>query len=156
MFNNLFSHKIYLAADHAGFSHKEEIKAWLIGEGKEVVDLGAESYDAEDDFPQYMAAAAKAVAKDPDNNCAIIFGGSGQGEAMTANRYRNVRATVYYGGSDEVIMLSRAHNDANILSLGSRFISVNDAKRVIWLWLSAPFGGEEKYSRRNGQLDKLK
>lgn len=148
--------KIYLASDHAGFSHKEEVKAWLLDEGREVVDLGAESYDAEDDFPSYMADAAKEVGKNPDKNCAIIFGGSGQGEAMAANRFKNVRAVVYYGGSDEMIMVSRAHNNANVLSLGARFISVNDAKRVIWLWLNAPFAGEEKYKRRNGQLDKLK
>ncbi len=152
---NLAKKKIYLAADHAGFAHKEALRDWLITQGNEVVDLGPGDFDPEDDFPEFMAKAAKAVQADLENSCAIILGGSGQGEAMAANRFQGIRATVYYGGPDEIIMLSRAHNNANILALGARFLSLDEVKKSAWLWLKAPFGQEEKYVRRNQQLDQF-
>ncbi len=144
---------IYLAADHAGFDHKEAVKAWLQSERKEVCDCGALHFNSEDDFPFYMQMAGKAVAKSGGTGCAIIFGGSGQGEAMAANRIKGVRAVVYYGGPDAIIDLSREHNHANVLSIGARFVSVDDAKRVIWDWLHHRPLPDEKYARRNRQLD---
>jgi len=143
--------QIYLATDHAGFSHKESVKEWLLAEGYSVTDCGAYTYDSEDDFPVFIKQAAEAVAA--GKGVSILFGGSGQGEAMVANRFKGVRATVYYGGSDEIVALSRQHNDANVLSIGARFVSVDDTKRVIWQWLHTDSLPEEKYKRRNQQLD---
>lgn len=146
---------VHLATDHAGFSHKESVRQWLVGEGFTVVDHGAFVVDAEDDFPLFIEPAAKAVLVGGEEHVGIIFGGSGQGEAMAANRIGGVRATVYYGGPDEIVTLSRQHNNANVLSIGARFVSANDAKRVIWLWLHTEFLGDKKYQRRNQQLDTI-
>lgn len=146
---------VHLASDHAGLAHKDAVRDWLQGEGVEVIDHGAHSFDAEDDFPDFISIGAQAVARDPARSRGIIFGGSGQGEAMMANRFLGVRATVFYGGPDEIITLSRQHNDANVLSIGARFVSVDDTKRVIWLWLTAAPERAEKYDRRNRKLDAL-
>lgn len=146
---------IYLASDHAGFEHKEAIKVWLVSENYPVIDEGAFSFDPEDDFTDVIARAAIAVAEAPTSRIGIIFGGSGQGEAMMANRFAGVRASVYYGGDESIIALSREHNDANILSIGARFVSVDECKKVIWDWLHAPASTNEKYARRNRKLDIL-
>lgn len=143
---------IHLGTDHAGFYHKNEIKDWLASEDFVVIDHGADVYDELDDFPNFIALAAQSVQA-RDGEAAVIFGGSGQGEAMMANRFGGVRATVYYGGNDEIIRLSRQHNNANVLSIGARFISVDEAKKVIWQWLHTKAGTDEKYDRRNRQLD---
>ena len=94
---------IHLATDHAGLKLKETIKEWLESEGKLVTDHGAHQFDEQDDFPDYISKAAVAVAKQPDSTVGIIFGGSGQGEAMAANRFKGVRATVYYGGDSKIV-----------------------------------------------------
>ena len=139
---------IYLATDHAGFELKNQIKDYLETRDEVVVhDFGAHSYDALDDYPDYISQAAAAISAAPHDR-AIIFGGSGQGEAMLANRFANVRATVYYGGPTEIISLSREHNAANILSLGARFIDFDTAQIAIDLWLTTAPGTEEKYVRR--------
>lgn len=146
--------KIYLATDHAGFELKEQVKSWFLQEHNiEVIDVGAEVYDGQDDFTDFISRAAEAVSANPTENCAIIFGGSGQGEAMMANRFKNVRATVYYGGDESIITLSREHNDANVLSIGARFVTFDLAKNVIWDWLNVPSSSEEKYRRRNSKMD---
>lgn len=149
------SKTIHLACDHAGFTHKEAVRVWLEGEGVSVVDHGAFAHDAEDDFPDFIRLAAAAVSQSPLQSCAVIFGGSGQGEAMLANRFQNVRATAYYGGNQEIITLSRAHNDANILSIGARFLNIEETKEAITLWLEAPVLPDEKYSRRNQKMEKI-
>ena len=146
---------IYLAADHAGFAHKEAVKTWLESENYAVIDEGAFLYDPEDDFTDVIARAAIAVAEAPTTRLGIIFGGSGQGEAMMANRFPGIRATVYYGGGNDIIKLSRVHNDANVLSIGARFVSLDDTKKVIWDWLHTGTDSQEKYSRRNRKLDIL-
>ncbi len=146
---------IHLAADHAGFLCKEAVRQWLQSEGVVVIDHGAAVFDDLDDFPDFIIPAAQAVAAAPAHSRGIIFGGSGQGEAMVANRFAAARATVYYGGSDEIITLSRQHNDANILSIGARFVSVDEAKRVIWLWLHTAPLFDSKYHRRNCKLSEL-
>lgn len=150
--------KIILAADHAGFSHKEAIKSFLQRERKdyEVVDVGAHELREGDDYPTYMAAAALKVAEDMSGDTkAIIFGGSGQGEAIVANRFPGVRAAVYYGGIKEIIRLSRKHNDANVLSIGARFVSAEDAQNAVAMWLDTPFSGEERHQRRIEQIDSI-
>lgn len=144
---------IHLATDHAGFSHKEEIAAWLTERGFTVVDHGAKVMDPDDDFPDYINEAAKAVAAAPEVTKAIVFGGSGNGEAMMANRHPGVRAAVYYGGVPEIVTLSREHNDANILSIGARFVSLDDTKSAIEAWLGAKVLPEEKRLRRNRKIE---
>lgn len=163
---------IYLATDHAGFQLKEVIKKFLSESGYEVKDFGAFSLDPEDDYPDFIKLAAEAVSECEKSSpsvtsgqkCrAVIFGGSGQGEAMVANRYKNVRAVVYYGpayakasagkGPDEIIKLSREHNNANVLSLGARFLKEDEALKVVELWLSTSFSGEERHLRRIKKID---
>lgn len=147
--------KIHLATDHAGFVLKEEVKKWLQEKGVAVVDHGASSVNELDDFPDFIAKAAKAVSLQSANEVAIIFGGSGQGEAMVANRFRNVRATVYYGGDSKIVTLSREHNDANVLSIGARFVDVELTKKIITAWLQTSFDGSEKRVRRNRKMEQL-
>src|SRR3989344_215796 len=110
--------KIFLGTDHEGFQLKEAIKRWLKEQSFEVADEGAFEYNEGDDYPDFIDIVAKQVAADPENNRGIIFGGSGQGEAMCANRFARVRTIVYYGGTLDIIKLSREHNNANILSIG--------------------------------------
>jgi ribose 5-phosphate isomerase B len=142
---------IALGTDHAGFDLKEVVKKFLEENNYEVKDFGAYEYDSADDYPDFINPTAEFVSKNNDA-MGIIFGGSGQGEAMAANRYKGVRAAVFYGGSDKIVSLSRQHNNANILSLGSRFIEPEDAINVIKLWLSTTFEGG-RHQKRIEKLD---
>lgn len=144
--------KIALGTDHAGFELKETLKAFLTEHGHTVVDYGATSPEPGDDYPDFVVPAARAVAHG-DAERAIILGGSGQGEAMGANRIKGVRATVYYGGKTDILKFSREHNDANVLSLGARFLSVDDAQSAVLLWLATEFSGDERHVRRIKKLD---
>ncbi len=145
---------IHIAADHAGFATKEIVKAWLLAAGYLVEDHGAYDFEPNDDFPSYMLSVATAVALQA-SSCGLLFGGSGQGEAMAANRVRGVRATVYYGGNPEIITLSRTHNDANVLSFGARFVTAEEAKECIMHWLATEPSTDAKYHRRNEALDAI-
>jgi len=138
--------KIILATDHAGFELKEHVKKFLQQEGYEVEDIGALEFDKFDDYPDFIIPAAKKVAK--ENALGIIFGGSGQGEALAANKVKGARAALYYGHNKEILKLSKEHNNANILSLGSRFLSKDDAVDSIKTWLSTKFTNEERHERR--------
>ncbi|MBI5400534.1 MAG: RpiB/LacA/LacB family sugar-phosphate isomerase [Candidatus Yonathbacteria bacterium] len=144
--------KIYIGTDHAGFELKESLVAFLRGLGHEVEDFGARSFEALDDYPDFIRPVALAVATDSSAR-GIILGGSGQGEAMCANRVKGARAAVYYGGAVDIAVLSREHNNANILSLGARFVEEDEAKEVVRVWLETPFSGEEKHARRIQKLD---
>ncbi len=144
--------KIHLATDHAGLELKNAIKTYLVKKGHHVIDHGAHEYDARDDYPDLIFPCAKAVAANPESR-GIILGGSGQGEAMAANRIKGARAAVFYNGPDEIVKLSREHNNANILSLGARFMSKDDIYRIIDLWLAEPFEGG-RHQRRIEKLDK--
>lgn len=144
---------IYLATDHAGFELKEKIKEFLKKEGYEVEDCGAFRFDKDDDYPDFIAKAAEAVAKDPQGR-GIILGGSGQGEAMVANKFSGVRAVVYYGDMD-MIPLTREHNDANILSIGARFLTEDEAIEAVRLFLETPFTSEERHIRRINKIKKI-
>ena len=139
---------IYLATDHAGFNLKEKIKQFLTELGYETQDFGAFSFESTDDYPDFVKLAAEAVAKDPENSRAIVLGGSGQGEAMVANRYKGVRAAVLDKYDADIIKLSREHNNANVLSLGARFLKEEEALSAVKLWLETPFTGEERHKRR--------
>ena len=143
--------KIHLATDHAGLELKDKIKLYLTELGHEVIDHGAHEYDALDDYPDFIFPCAKAVAQD-DQSRGIILGGSGQGEAMAANRIKGIRAAVYYNGPEEIIELSRQHNNANILSLGARFMSEKEIYRIIEIWFDTDFE-EGRHQRRINKLD---
>ena len=142
---------IVLATDHAGFELKEAVKKSLLQLGFEVKDFGALEYEPTDDYPDFISPAAKFISEN-DNTIGIIFGGSGQGEAMAANRFKGVRAAVFYDGPDEIINLSRLHNNANVLSFGSRFIDSERAIELIKQWLSVEFEGG-RHQRRIEKLD---
>lgn len=144
--------KIFLAADHAGFEMKEHVKAHLQGNNYQVEDCGSFKYDAEDDYPEFMIKAAKKVASN-NGSRGIIFGGSGQGEAIVANKVKGIRAAVYSCKNLDLIRLSRAHNNANVLSIGARFIGREHALKAVKLWLSTDFSGEPRHKRRLGQIE---
>jgi ribose 5-phosphate isomerase B len=143
--------KIFLGTDHAGFELKEEIKKYLLKNGYQVIDKGAYSFDRNDDYPDFIKPVAKEVAKDKSSK-GIIFGASGQGEAIAANRFKGIRAALYYGSNTQIIKFSRTHNDANILSLGARFVSKKEAINAVKLWLNTNFSNEERHIRRIKKL----
>ena len=161
--------KIYIGADHAGFDLKEKLKIYLNDMGYEVEDKGAFKYDENDDYPDFIKPVAEAVvansgSSEVEERRGIILGGSGQGEAMCANKVPGVRASVFYGevlaqntvdvngkkstNPFEIVLLERLHNDANILSLGVRFITEDEAKSAIKLFLDTKFSAEERHIRR--------
>lgn len=145
---------IYLATDHAGFELKEKIKEFLQKEGYQVEDFGAYSQDSEDDYPDFISKAAGAISKNSDNK-AIILGGSGQGEAIVANKFSNIRAAVYYGGQEQMPALTRQHNDSNVLSLGARFLTENEAINAVKLFLDTKFTNEQRHVRRIEKIKKI-
>ena len=147
--------KIYIASDHAGFELKNKLIDFLETQGYIIQDMGAYKYDDQDDYPDFIYKAAYEVSKDPVESCGIVLGGSGQGEAIVANRFPNVRATVYYGGGLETVIKSREHNDSNILSLGARFMNEEGAKNAVKTWLSTPFSGDERHIRRIRKIEDL-
>ena len=156
---------IYFATDHSGFYLKNQLKEFVTNElGFEVVDCGAKELNPEDDYPDFVKEAAAAVSQDPENTRAIILGASGQGEAMAANRFNSVRAAVFYGypskpqtdadgRSLDMIESVRQHNNANILSLGARFVDLEEAKAAIRHWLEVEFTSEDRHQRRIAKLD---
>jgi len=145
---------IYFASDHAGFALKNELIPFVKEElGYEVIDCGAFTHNEQDDFTDFISKAAAHVSAHPKESRAIILGGSGQGEAMLANGFPYVRAAVYYGGNIEIVKLSREHNDANVLSLGARFVNSVDAKEAVQVWLETDHSINEKYDRRIRKMD---
>jgi len=155
--------KIYIAADHAGFYLKKQLIQYLELKDYQVEDVGAFEMDEADDYPDFIIPCAQKVAKDinPDTgsgSLGIVIGGSGQGEAIAANKVKGIRAVVYYGPSTgsgqagaQIPKLAREHNNANVLSLGARFMSSDDAKKAVTAWLDAKFEGE----RHQRRLDKI-
>lgn len=144
--------KIYLATDHAGFELKEKIKSFLLEKHFYVEDCGAFEFDKNDDYPDFISKAALYVSKNPDSR-GIIFGKSGAGECIVANKIKGIRAVL--GFNKENIMLSRLHNDANILSLGSGFVNEESARELISLFLETKFTNEERHVRRINKIKEL-
>jgi len=147
--------KIFIAADHAGFYLKKQLIQYLELKGYEVEDVGAFEMDEQDDYPDFIIPCALRVAESNSqgkpNAVGIIIGGSGNGEAIAANKVKGIRAAVYNGGTVEIAKLAKQHNNANVLSLGARFISPDDAKRAVTLWLETDFEG----GRHERRLDKI-
>jgi ribose 5-phosphate isomerase B len=145
--------KVYLATDHAGFQLKEEIKRYLQDLKYEVEDLGAYTLDPTDDYPLFIAKAAEEVSKETENSMAIIFGKSGAGEEIVANKFKHVRAVL--GFSKENVQLARQHNNANVLSLGAQFVSLEKAKELVEIFLKTPFSGDPRHIRRIEEIKKI-
>ncbi|MFW5887840.1 MAG: RpiB/LacA/LacB family sugar-phosphate isomerase [Bacteriovoracia bacterium] len=153
---------IHIGSDHAGYELKEVLKVFLEKKGYNVIDHGADEYDEDDDYPDFIFPVAQNVALDTDSK-GIVLGGSGQGEAIAANRVKGIRAVVFNGqyqptdGREvpEEIVTARQHNDANVLSLGARFLSEEEAKEAVDLWLETGFSGEERHLRRIKKLDQM-
>lgn len=158
--------KIYLASDHAGFELKEKLKNFLKEKSLNftINDCGSYKYDLNDDYPDFISKAAEKISNNWNNTCkeekdlAIIFGGSGQGEAIVANKFSNVRAIVYYAHNSDILKLSKKHNNANTLSIGARFFKENDEKRLfkdIFNWIKLDFSKEQRHIRRILKINKI-
>ncbi|HQV64941.1 MAG TPA: RpiB/LacA/LacB family sugar-phosphate isomerase [Candidatus Paceibacterota bacterium] len=139
--------KIHIGTDHAGFELKNKLVEYLNELGHDITDHGAFSYDSTDDYPDFVTPVAHAVSMDM-NSFGIVLGGSGQGEAMNANRFEEVRAIEYYGGEIEIVKLGREHNNANVLSLGARFVSDEEAREAVKVFLETEFSGDERHIER--------
>lgn len=155
--------KIFVGTDHAGFGLKEKLVPFLKGQGHEVVDKGAYEYDEHDDYPDFVIPVAREISKNPDTVRGIIFGATGQGEAIAANKFPHVRAVVYYGKADcvvddeaDVITRSREHNNSNILSLGARYLTEEAMLDAISLWLKTSYSNGERHVRRLEKIDQIK
>lgn len=154
---------VYIASDHAGFKLKSILVPFLEAEGYHAHDCGPSTFNVEDDYPDYIMPMVRRVVED-ERSVGVAIGASGQGEAMAANRISGARAAVYYGEARgeqtdaggtilNLLQSTRAHNNANVLCLGARFISEQDAKHAVQLWLSTPFSGEVRHARRIAKLD---
>lgn len=144
--------KIFFGSDHAGFELKQKLIPFVAGLGHEVIDKGPANLQSDDDYPDFLAPVAREIMNDKSAK-AVILGKTGQGEAITANRFIGVRAIVYYGGPLDIIKLSREHNDANVLSLGAGFVNEEQAKDAVKLWLETNFSEEERHIRRIKKID---
>ncbi len=141
--------KIHLGTDHAGFDFKNDLVAYLESKGYEVIDHGAHSYDAEDDYPAFCIAAAQAVAEDSDS-LGIVIGGSGNGEQIAANKVSGIRAALAW--SVEIAKLAREHNNANVLGLGARMHDKEAAFAIVDAFLETPFSNVDRHIRRISQI----
>jgi len=144
--------KIYIGTDHAGYELKESLKQWLSDLGHEVEDMGAYSFDPQDDYNEPIVRVAQNVAQN-EGSVGIVLGGSGQGEAIQANRIKGIRAAVFYGGDLNIVRLSREHNNANVLSLAARMLSEQEAREAVRAWLETSFSDEPRHQRRNDKID---
>lgn len=159
--------KVFIASDHAGFELKEHLREFLISKGYEVEDCGAYKFDKDDDYPDFISKAAEGVAKNSDS-MGIVIGGSGNAEAMTANKFRNIRCALFYApavaigsvditgktstDSFEIVRLAREHNDANMLSLSARFMDRSMAEKAVEMFLTTKFPGDERHVRRINKI----
>lgn len=169
--------KIYIASDHAGYELKQKLIDYLEQNGIEVTDLGPAAFNPDDDYPDFISRVAAEVSRDPKNARGIVIGLSGQGEAIVANKFRNVRAGVYYGPAseemdrvnknkpahtltgrrmgDEIVRLLRQHNDANVLSLGAKFLTFEQATTAVDVWIETQFSNDPRHKRRINEIHEL-
>ena len=145
--------RIHIATDHAGLEFSEDLQQHLRAAGHEVVDHGPKSYDAVDDYPSFCINAARGTVADQKaglDALGIVFGGSGNGEQMAANKVLGARAALVWNVS--TALLARQHNDANLIAIGARQHSIEEAKLFIDTFIGEPFSGEERHARRIAQL----
>jgi ribose 5-phosphate isomerase B len=140
---------VYLGSDHAGFELKRHLVEWLTAQGHTAFDCGPEEYDGEDDYPPYVLLAAARTVGDP-GALGIVIGGSGNGEAIAANKVEGVRAALAW--SEETARLAREHNDANVISIGARMHTLEEATRFVEIFLTTPYSGAERHARRIAML----
>jgi ribose 5-phosphate isomerase B len=147
--------KIYLGADHRGYELKAKIAAYLAKRNYPVEDVGNDSYQRDDDFPEFAARAAiRIIGADDDDPRAILTCRSGQGMAIAANRFRGIRAVVIFTTADA--KLARNDDDSNVLCLSAEYFADNDTwQNIVDAWLTTKFSGKERFVRRNQQLDNL-
>jgi ribose 5-phosphate isomerase B len=141
--------RVYLGSDHAGYDLKRHLVAWLTEQGHEPVDCGPATYDAQDDYPPYVMLAAARTAGDA-GSLGIVIGGSGNGEAIAANKVPGVRAALVW--NEETARLGREHNNANVISVGARMHETDEATRFVEIFLDTPFSGVERHARRIAML----
>jgi ribose 5-phosphate isomerase B len=141
--------RVYLGSDHAGFELKQHLVNHLSKQGHEVVDVGPHVYDPEDDYPPFCLATGDKVVADP-GSLGIVIGGSGNGEQIAANKITGVRAALAW--KVEIAQLSRQHNDANVLSIGAREHTLDEAATFADAFLTTPFSGNERHARRIAEL----
>lgn len=144
--------KIFIGTDHAGFELKEKLKKHLKTQEHEIVDCGAHTYQKTDDYPDFIAEAAKEVSKNTDA-LGVVLGYSGAGECIVANKINGIRA--FLAVSEENVRLAKAHNNANIISFGAHFTDEKTAVKLLNLFLSTPFSAEERHKRRINKITKL-
>ncbi|MFA6000289.1 MAG: RpiB/LacA/LacB family sugar-phosphate isomerase [Candidatus Paceibacterota bacterium] len=154
--------KIYIGADHAGYELKEKLTDYLVDLNYEVSDKGAFDFNPSDDYPDFVRPVALSVAEE-EGSMGIVIGASGQGEAMCANRIKGIRCALYYGKTGTQVDLSgntldmisstRMHNEANMLALGARFLTEDEAKQIVKRFLETKFGGDGRHVRRIKKLD---
>lgn len=134
---------------------KEKIKHWLKEWNVEFQDLGPLEYDPKDDYPDFVHRVGEKVSADPDKNFGIVLGHTGQGEAIVANKYKHVRAVVYYGKLLEMVKLTKEHNHANVLSISATYTTEGEMKEAIKLWLDTNFTFEERHVRRLAEIESI-
>jgi ribose 5-phosphate isomerase B len=137
--------RVHIGSDHAGFELKNYLVSSLIADGHDVVDHGPEAYDAEDDYPVYCIPAAEGAVAEP-GSLAVVIGGSGNGEQIAANKVIGTRAALAY--NLETAKLGRQHNDANVISIGARMHTEEEALEMVRIFLSTPFSGDPRHARR--------
>jgi len=141
--------RIHVASDHAGYELKVALVEHLRAAGHDVVDHGADTYDALDDYPPFCFAAGEAVVADP-GSLGVVIGGSGNGEQMAANKVTGIRCALVW--SEETALLARQHNDAQVVAVGGRMHTVEEMTRFVEVFLATPFSEEERHARRIGML----
>lgn len=145
--------RIHIATDHAGLEFSKDLQDHLAARGHDVIDHGPQAYDALDDYPSFCINAARAVVMDQAAGVealAVVFGGSGNGEQIAANKVAGARAALVWNVS--TAELARQHNDANVISIGARQHTVEEAKNFIDTFIATPYSGEERHARRIAQL----
>ncbi len=143
--------RLHIGGDHAAYELQRALVAWLTEQGHDVVDHGPEDYDDQDDYPVYVLRAAEAVAEEP-GSLGIVLGGSGNGEQMAANKVRGIRAALCH--TVELARLAREHNDAQVISLGGRFTTLEEAKQMVQAFVDTAFSGAERHQRRVDMVDR--
>ena len=144
--------RVHLGSDHAGFELKAHLIAWLESERYDVVDHGPVEFDPVDDYPPYVLRAAQAVVNDR-GSLGIVLGGSGNGEQIAANKVRGVRAALAW--TEDTAVLAREHNDANVISFGARMHTADETTRMVELFLTTAFSGEERHARRIAMIEEF-